>query len=70
MAYTDQELAKIIAFISMLLSYVEFEWASSADRIGDVENIARCLRRCWNMWDNLRPYDLLHLYGSAALRDF
>ena len=40
MAYTDQELAKMIAFISMLLSYMEVEWDSSADRIGDVENIA------------------------------
>ena len=30
----------MIAFISMLLSYMEFEWDSSADRIGDVENIA------------------------------
>jgi hypothetical protein len=40
MAYTDQELAKMIAFISMLLSYMEVEWDSSADRIGNVENIA------------------------------
>ena len=30
----------MIAFISMLLSFMEFEWDSSADQIGEVENIA------------------------------
>jgi hypothetical protein len=40
MTYSDQEIARMIAFISMLLSFMEFEWDSSADQIGEVENIA------------------------------
>jgi hypothetical protein len=44
MAYSEQELTKMIAFISMLLAFMQFEQDSSADRIGDIENIASLIK--------------------------
>ena len=44
MAYSEQELTKMIAFISMLLAFMQFEQDSSADRIGDIENIAPLIK--------------------------
>ena len=44
MPLSDQELTKMLAFISMLVAFMQSDKDSPGDHIGDIENITACTK--------------------------